>query len=50
MYIHCNLCGREFNDLVEGVRYSSMAKGILLFCSDGCCKNYLNTPAKVAKM
>jgi YHS domain-containing protein len=48
MYILCNSCGKEFNDLVEGVRYSSSAKGVLFFCSDDCCKNYLNRPSKVA--
>jgi hypothetical protein len=43
-YIKCmydNSCGKEFNDLVEGTRYSSVAMGNLLFCSDSCCKNYL---------
>jgi hypothetical protein len=29
-------------NLVDGVRYSSTVKGVLLFCSDDCCKNYLN--------
>ena len=48
MYVLCKSCGKEFNDLVEGVRYSSTVKGILLFCSDDCCKNYLNRPSKVA--
>ena len=48
MYILCNSCGKEFNDLVEGVRYSSFTKGVLFFCSDGCCKNYLNRAGKVA--
>ena len=46
MFVFCNSCGKEYNDLVEGVRYSSAAKGILLFCSDHCCKNYLNKPVK----
>ena len=50
MYVLCNSCGKEFNDLVEGVRYSSSMKGVLLFCSDDCCKNYLNTTAKVAEV
>jgi hypothetical protein len=35
-------CGKEFNDLVDGIRYSSAVNGVLLFCSDDCCKNYLN--------
>ena len=43
MYVSCKSCGKEFNDLVDGVRYSSTAKGVLLFCSDDCCKNYLNS-------
>jgi hypothetical protein len=50
MYILCNSCGKEFNDLVEGVRYSSTVKGILLFCSDDCCKNYLDRPGKVVEV
>ena len=44
MYIRCNSCSNEFNDLVEGIRYSSSTKGLLWFCSDDCCKNYLNKP------
>ena len=44
MYIRCNSCNKEFNDLTEGVRYSSFIKGVLWFCSDDCCKNYLNRP------
>ena len=50
MYILCNSCGKEFNDLGEGVRYSSTVKGILLFCSDDCCKNYLDRPGKVVEV
>ena len=42
MYVLCRSCGKEFNDLVKGVRYSSVPMGILLFCSDNCCKDYLN--------
>jgi hypothetical protein len=42
MYILCNSCGKEYNDLVKGVRYSSIVNGILLFCSDDCCKDFLN--------
>jgi hypothetical protein len=46
MFVLCNSCKKEYNDLVEGVRYSSTAKGILLFCSDDCCKDYLDKPVK----
>jgi hypothetical protein len=49
MYTLCNSCGKEFNDLVNGVRYSSVSKGMLLFCSDSCCKNYLDKPKKVSQ-
>ena len=42
MYVLCDSCNKEFNDLAEGVRYSSSIKGLLWFCSDDCCKNYLN--------
>ena len=48
MYVLCKSCGKEFNDLVKGVRYSSSIKGVLLFCSDDCCKNYLNRLGKAA--
>jgi hypothetical protein len=48
MYVSCKSCGKEFNDLIDGVRYSSTVKGILLFCSDDCCKNYLNKPGNAA--
>jgi hypothetical protein len=41
MYVSCKSCGKEFNNLLEGVRYSSIVMGSLLFCSDDCCKNYL---------
>ena len=46
MYVPCNSCNKEFNDLSEGVRYSSSIRGLLWFCSDDCCKNYLNRPGK----
>ena len=46
MYVLCNSCGKEFNGLSKGVRYSSADIGNLLFCSDNCCKNYLNTIVK----
>ena len=42
MHISCKSCGKEFNELTEGIRYSSMASGVMLFCSDDCCKDYLN--------
>ena len=42
MYIICNACGKEFNDLIKGVKYSSTVTGLMLFCSDACCKNYVN--------
>ena len=50
MYIHCNSCNKEFNDLVQGVRYSSSVKGLLWYCSDDCCKNYLNRPGNAARV
>ena len=50
MYVLCNSCGKEFNDLVGGVRYSSTVKGIILFCSDDCCKSYLDKPSKVVEV
>ena len=46
MYVLCNSCGKEFNDLVKGVRYSSISMGNRLFCSDNCCKDYLNAIGK----
>ena len=49
LYTFCNSCGKEFNDLVDGVRYSSIVKGIMLFCSDSCCKNYLDKSKKVSQ-
>ena len=42
MYVPCKSCGKEFNELTGGVRYSSAVKGVMLFCSDDCCKNFLN--------
>jgi hypothetical protein len=38
----CKLCGKEFQSFNEGVVYSSAVKGVLDFCSDVCCKDYLN--------
>ena len=46
MYVSCKSCGKEFNDLAEGARYSSVSIGNLLFCSDNCCKTYLNAAVK----
>ena len=46
MYVLCKSCGKEFNDLVKGVRYSSITMGNMLFCSDNCCKDYLNAADK----
>ena len=43
MYLPCQLCGKEFNNLSKGVQYSSVVKGFFAFCSDECCKNYLNS-------
>ena len=50
MYINCASCNKEFNDLAEGVRYSSLITGVLWFCSDNCCKNYLNRPNNAARV
>jgi hypothetical protein len=47
MFALCKSCGKEFNDLTEGIRYSSTVKGVLLFCSDDCCKNYLDVKKEV---
>ena len=41
----CNTCGKDFDERVQGVRYSSPIKGVLLFCSDDCCKHYLDRPS-----
>lgn len=46
MYRICQLCGKEFQDFIEGVSYSSTAKGFLVFCSDRCCKDYLDVNVK----
>jgi hypothetical protein len=45
----CNSCGKEFDERIKGVRYSSSVKGVLFFCSDECCKNYLNESSKLVK-
>jgi ribosomal protein L24E len=42
----CKSCGKEFQNLTEGVLYSSSAIGVLEFCSDKCSKNYLNSVMK----
>lgn len=44
--MRCISCDREFNNLVTGVEYSSSVIGILAFCSDRCCKDYLDTLGK----
>jgi hypothetical protein len=46
LYMRCKSCGQEFNNLVGGVEYSSTVIGVLAFCSDSCCKDYLNTLEK----
>lgn len=46
MYKLCMSCGKEFQDFIEGVSYSSVAKGYFVFCSDKCCKDYLNSNIK----
>jgi hypothetical protein len=43
MHVRCRSCGKEYNNLVGGVKYSSNIIGFLAFCSDNCCKDYLNT-------
>jgi len=43
MYRKCKSCGKEFQDFNQGVVYSSIAKGILDFCSDVCCKKHLDS-------
>lgn len=46
----CQSCGKEYQSFTEGVVYSSTTKGIAYFCSDVCCKDYLNNkPANVKK-
>jgi hypothetical protein len=42
MYMKCKSCNKEFNNLVDGVEYSSYRLGVLRFCSDQCCKDYLD--------
>lgn len=37
----CKSCGKEFQNFTEGVVYSSAVRGVLDFCSDACCKDYL---------
>jgi hypothetical protein len=43
MIIACKSCGKEFQNLSQGVLYSSSVIGVLEFCSDDCSKNYLNS-------
>ena len=45
----CNTCGKEFDERIEGVRYSSSIKGLLFFCSDDCYNNYLDRPGNAAE-
>ena len=42
----CKSCGKEFQNLTEGVLYSSSIIGVLEFCSDNCSKDYLNSVMK----
>jgi hypothetical protein len=42
----CKSCGKEFQNLTQGVLYSSHAIGVLEFCSDDCSKNYFNSVMK----
>jgi transposase-like protein len=42
----CKSCGKEFQNLTEGVLYSSSGIGVLEFYSDECSKNYLNSAMK----
>ena len=46
----CNTCGKEFDERLKGVRYSSSIKGLLFFSSDDCCKNYLDRHGNAAKV
>jgi len=41
LYISCSTCGKEFNNVLSGVRYTSIVKGVLEFCSDECRRDYL---------
>jgi hypothetical protein len=44
--VSCKSCSRMFNNLSEGVQYSSLAFGLLAFCSDKCCKYHLESIVK----
>jgi hypothetical protein len=46
LYESLKSCGKEFNDFIEGSKYSSVVIGSLLFCSDTCCKKNLNAAVK----
>ena len=47
----CNTCGSDYDERVEGVRYSSSTRGVtLFFCSDKCCQNYLNRSSEEVKV
>jgi hypothetical protein len=41
LYISCPTYTKEFNNLESGVRYTSIVKGVIEFCSDECCLDYL---------
>jgi hypothetical protein len=45
----CKSCGKEFQSFNEGVVYSSTVKGVLDFCSDVCCKDYLDASLTKSK-
>lgn len=47
IYISWQPHGKSFNNLSQGVQYSSMVKGLLDFCSDKCYKNYINLEPKI---
>jgi hypothetical protein len=46
MYIRCQSCGKLFKNLSEGVQYFSATIGLLAFCSDKCCRDYLDSNIK----
>lgn len=45
----CKSCSKEFQSFNEGVVFSSTVKGVLDFCSDDCCKDYLNNNSSPKK-
>jgi hypothetical protein len=42
----CDTCGKQFDEFLEGIRYSRAVEGVSFFCSDDCCKVYLDKPGK----